>query len=297
MEMNLDFSEKKVQAISLDALRMTITEKYPNGNPVGGIYHYQLIDQLLSWLKDVGYEAEVTDLFAANNRDKYRPGVTFDPVAADKFGDKDPRAYMLRRVYCNLLLRSHDDEGLTSCCAVSYSQRGISVAFGAHVRYCRNLSLLSAERVFSNYGMAVRMREENLQLNTEKCLDQVCAYIMTEKDIHGGIIGQTRGMSQEQFTDRDFQELLEMLMRARICHDSSDKVIHVSDEYALNSSQINAACARYYVARKGMTEGMTFWQALQLFNQDLKPDLTDQPMIIPQSAQLGSMFMNLLERK
>ena len=85
--MNLDFSEKKVQAISLDALRMTITEKYPNGNPVGGIYHYQLIDQLLSWLKDVGYEAEVTDLFAANNRDKYRPGVTFDPAAADKFGD------------------------------------------------------------------------------------------------------------------------------------------------------------------------------------------------------------------
>lgn len=297
MEIKLDFTKAKVQGITLEALRESITEKFPNGTAVGGIYHYALIDRLLGWLLNAGYDAEVTDLFAANNRDKYRPGVTFDPAAAATFGENDPRAYMLRRVYCNLLLRPHDEQSMTSCCAVSYSQRGISVAFGVHVKYCRNLSLLGAERVFSNYSLAIGMRDTQLQQSTDKCLDQICAYINTESSVHEVILNECLALQQTAFADRDYQELLEMLVRARICHDSNDEAVHRKDEYALNASQINAACERYYIKRLGAPGAITFWEALQIFNQDLKPDRSDQPMIIPQSAQLGKMFMELLSRK
>lgn len=297
MENSFDFIHNKVVGITLEELGNTISEKYPDGTPVGGIFHYQLIGNLMSWLGQAGYEPEITDMFAANNKDKWRPGVTCDPAKAEQYGDYDPRAYMLRRVYCNILLRQHNDSHETSCCAVSYSQRGISVAFGVHVKYCRNLSLLGAERVFSNCSLGIKMQETSLQTKTDKCLEEINAYIMTEKNMHENILAEFQEMRDTFFSDRDMQILLEMLVRMRVCHDCRDSLIHQPEEYALNATQINAACERYFIEKAKKAKRLTYWDVLQIFNQDLKPERADFPTIIPQSAQLGKVFKTLLNNE
>ena len=47
MERALDFSRNKTQELSLADLAKTYIENYPNGEPVGGIYHYVLINEML----------------------------------------------------------------------------------------------------------------------------------------------------------------------------------------------------------------------------------------------------------
>ncbi len=311
----LNFKEEKIQAVTLDELKQTIMEKYPNGTPVGGIYHYVLLQKLMEWMQEAGYEPEVADMFAVNNQDRYRPGVTFDPAQADKYGKTDPRAFMLRRVYCNIVMRrdvggwadgpmyaaqvrdSMRSEDISICCAVSYSQRGISVAFGSRVKYCRNLCLLGAERVFTNYSIGIEKGKYNLSKATDECLDKVYYFLTDHQHLDEEIALELSDFCETVFSDVDYQRLLEILMRLRICHDTKDKSIYRTGEYALGQAQINNACERYLIDRARSMGELTFYDAFNLFNTDLKPDKADTAQVIPQSIQLGNVFKQVLDMK
>ena len=76
----LDFEQNKVQQITLDQLKMTNKENRGDDNTQPhGIYHFALIQQVLNMCNEHGYDAEVYDLFATNNRDKQTPGVSLYP--------------------------------------------------------------------------------------------------------------------------------------------------------------------------------------------------------------------------
>ena len=72
----LDFQKNKVEVMTLDELSQTYRENYPNGLPVGGMYHFALIQQILEAFERYNLKYEVKEVFAANNNDRYRPGVT-----------------------------------------------------------------------------------------------------------------------------------------------------------------------------------------------------------------------------
>lgn len=100
----LDFDISKVQTLTLEQLARTEKENDYNGNPLLGIYHFQLIQQIQEMCAERGYRAEIWDLFAANNKDRRAPGVSRLPQKEEKFGERAIEAHILRRVYCNIRL-------------------------------------------------------------------------------------------------------------------------------------------------------------------------------------------------
>ena len=102
------------------------------------------------------------------------------------------------------------------------------------------------------------------------------------------------------------EKILAILMEARVRHDSTHHLIHRSTDYALSSSQINAALERYFIEKDAIVPSgedhetapeLSWWHALNIFNQDLKPAECVIPSIISQSFGLGHVFWNTLSNK
>lgn len=151
----LDFDISKVQTLTLEQLARTEKENDYNGNPLMGIYHFQLIQQIQEMCAERGYRAEIWDLFAANNKDRRAPGVSRLPQKEEKFGERAIEAHILRRVYCNIRLYDLDkgegDEAITTNLAISYHQKGLQVGIGRNVIICHNQTMLNREQYAATY--------------------------------------------------------------------------------------------------------------------------------------------------
>ena len=108
-----------------------------------------------------------------------------------------------------------------------------------------------------------------------------------------------KGMQNRAFLDLDCNNILCELMERRIRHDSSHALIHRPMDYPLSSAQINAAYERYLIeadSRKPIDNDdsgewrMSWWDALNVFNVDLKPGKCVIPSIVGQSYGLGDVF-------
>ena len=64
-----DFEKAKVQTLSLDQLARTHKENDIYGKPLRGIYHYDLLNQIIGMCNAQNYDVEVYDLFAAQNKE------------------------------------------------------------------------------------------------------------------------------------------------------------------------------------------------------------------------------------
>ncbi len=78
-ERQLNFAEAPVQVLTLEELERSYHENLPTGQPVGGIYHFELIGQVLEAFERRSLKPVVQEIFAAANRDSKRPGVTLLP--------------------------------------------------------------------------------------------------------------------------------------------------------------------------------------------------------------------------
>ena len=65
----LNFAEKSVQVLTLEELERSYHENLPTGQPVGGIYHFDLIGRALETFESRGLKPVVQEIFAAANRD------------------------------------------------------------------------------------------------------------------------------------------------------------------------------------------------------------------------------------
>ena len=143
-----------VYSLTLDQLKETHKENYANGLPVMGIYHFAFIERLLELLQAAGISYEVNEIFAADNRDRYRPGVTILQDVVNQHNEVTLDAHIFRRVYANINLKNELVKGEVSMnMAVAYHQKGIQVAFGPYVHVCHNQTILGAQDVFSTTSM------------------------------------------------------------------------------------------------------------------------------------------------
>ena len=147
----LNFAEQAVQVLTLEELERSYHENLPTGDPVGGIYHFALIQQVLEIFEKRGLKPVVQEIFAAANRDSKRPGVTLLPQLEEKFGERSVEAHLLRRVYANVEIRSDETDDIVTCLAVAYHQKGIQLGIGPMVKVCHNQTILGAQDVVSNY--------------------------------------------------------------------------------------------------------------------------------------------------
>ena len=288
----LNFAEKPVQVLTLGELERSYHENLPTGDPVGGIYHFALIQQVLAIFEKRGLTPVVQEIFAAANRDSKRPGVTLLPQLEEQYGERSVEAHLLRRVYANIEIRSDETDELVTCLAVAYHQKGIQLGIGPMVRVCHNQTILGAQDVVSNYTCyGGQNRKDKLSLESvigraELWADEYEPYQKIRRE-------RMNALKSAEFTRTDMLQLIGILVEKRILHDTQNEELHLSTPYPLNSSQINETSEQMSTLMSRQ-EPQSYWDAYQQLNTVLKPGRMDIPQVLPQSLALfGTMYENM----
>ena len=288
----LNFAEKPVQVLTLGELERSYHENLPTGDPVGGIYHFALIQQVLAIFEKRGLTPVVQEIFAAANRDSKRPGVTLLPQLEEQYGERSIEAHLLRRVYANIEIRSDETDELVTCLAVAYHQKGIQLGIGPMVRVCHNQTILGAQDVVSNYTCyGGQSRKDKLSLESvigraELWADEYEPYQKIRRE-------RMNALKSAEFTRTDMLQLIGILVEKRILHDTQNEELHLSTPYPLNSSQINET-SEQMITLMSRQEPQSYWDAYQQLNTVLKPGRMDIPQVLPQSLALfETMYENM----
>ena len=288
----LNFAEKPVQVLTLGELERSYHENLPTGDPVGGIYHFALIQQVLAIFEKRGLTPVVQEIFAAANRDSKRPGVTLLPQLEEQYGERSIEAHLLRRVYANIEIRSDETDELVTCLAVAYHQKGIQLGIGPMVRVCHNQTILGAQDVVSNYTCyGGQNRKDKLSLESvigraELWADEYEPYQKIRRE-------RMNALKSAEFTRTDMLQLIGILVEKRILHDTQNEELHLSTPYPLNSSQINET-SEQMITLMSRQEPQSYWDAYQQLNTVLKPGRMDIPQVLPQSLALfETMYENM----
>ena len=288
----LNFAEQAVQVLTLGELERSYHENLPTGDPVGGIYHFALIQQVLAIFEKRGLTPVVQEIFAAANRDSKRPGVTLLPQLEEQYGERSIEAHLLRRVYANIEIRSDETDELVTCLAVAYHQKGIQLGIGPMVRVCHNQTILGAQDVVSNYTCyGGQSRKDKLSLESvigraELWADEYEPYQKIRRE-------RMSALKSAEFTRTDMLQLIGILVEKRILHDTQNEELHLSTPYPLNSSQINET-SEQMITLMSRQEPQSYWDAYQQLNTVLKPGRMDIPQVLPQSLALfETMYENM----
>ena len=291
-ERKLNFAEQPVQVLTLEELERSYHENLPTGDPVGGIYHFALIQQVLEIFEKRGLKPVVQEIFAAANRDSKRPGVTLLPQLEEKFGERAIEAHLLRRVYANIEIRSDETDDLVTCLAVAYHQKGIQLGIGPMVKVCHNQTILGAQDVISNYtcyGGQSRKDKFTLEMvmdRTQQWADDYEPYQKVRRE-------RMAALKSAQMDRNGMLQLIGVLVEKRILHDTNNDVLRISQPYPLNSSQINET-SEQLIALMRHDEPISYWDAYQQLNTVLKPGRMDIPQVLPQSLALyETMYENI----
>lgn len=271
----LNFAEKSVQVLTLEELERSYHENLPTGQPVGGIYHFDLIGRALETFENRGLKPVVQEIFAAANRDSKRPGVTVLPQLEAQFGERAVEAHLLRRVYANIEIRSDETDDIVTCLAVAYHQKGIQLGIGPMVRVCHNQTILGAQDVVSNYtcyggqSRKEKLSVEDVLARAQQWADEYEPYQKIRRD-------RMAQMKSAQFGHQDMYRLIGMLVEKRILHDTQNDMLRQNAPYPLNSGQINET-AENLMALMRHDAPISYWDAYQELNTVLKPDRMDIP--------------------
>ena len=291
-ERKLNFAEQAVQVLTLEELERSYHENLPTGDPVGGIYHFALIQQVLEIFEKRGLKPVVQEIFAAANRDSKRPGVTLLPQLEEKFGERSIEAHLLRRVYANVEIRSDETDDIVTCLAVAYHQKGIQLGIGPMVKVCHNQTILGAQDVVSNYtcyGGQSRKDRYTLEMVMDRAQQWADDYEPYQK-----IRAERVSALRSALMDREgMLRLIGLLVEKRILHDTNNDVLRISQPYPLNSSQINET-SEQLIGLMRHDEPISYWDAYQQLNTVLKPSRMDIPQVLPQSLALfETMYENI----
>lgn len=288
----LNFAEQAVQVLTLGELERSYHENLPTGDPVGGIYHFALIQQVLAIFEKRGLTPVVQEIFAAANRDSKRPGVTLLPQLEEQYGERSIEAHLLRRVYANIEIRSDETDEMVTCLAVAYHQKGIQLGIGPMVRVCHNQTILGAQDVVSNYTCyGGQSRKDKLSLESvigraELWADEYEPYQKIRRE-------RMSALKSAEFTRTDMLQLIGILVEKRILHDTNNEVLRISQPYPLNSGQINET-SEQLIALMRHDKPISYWEAYQQLNTVLKPRRMDIPQVLPQSLALFETMYELI---
>lgn len=296
----LNFAEAPVQVLTLEELEKSYHENLPTGDPVGGIYHFALISEVLEVFEQRGLKPVIQEIFAAANRDSRRPGVTLLPQLEEKYGERAIEAHLLRRVYANIEIRSDETDDIVTCLAVAYHQKGIQLGIGPMVKVCHNQTILGAQDVVSNYACWGMQKSDGRCKKSEKLgVEDIITRAQQWADDYEPyqkIRRERMGMLKSAQMDRDgMLRLIGILVEKRILHDTQNEVLRQSSPYPLNSSQINET-SEQLIALMRHDEPISYWDAYQQLNTVLKPQRMDIPQVLPQSLALFETMVEQIKK-
>lgn len=288
----LSFDLEKVQAISLSQLERTHKENDVYGNPLKGIYHYQLLNQVLEMCHQHGYSTDVYDMFAAQNKDRQSPGVVLLPQVENQYGKNAVEAHILRRVYANIRLTDFDDDEMTTNIAVAFHQKGVQVGFGNMVKICHNQCMLGADRYIATYGDKGEGRGAGSSL--AEIMETIGGWLTNARHM---VINDRERIARMRATDvpaeRTFQ-LIGMLTAQRVKCDTSHKEIRDNVTYPLNQTQINKY-TELLLLKYHKHSRVSLWDIYDCATQLYKATDMDIPEMLPQNRAMVSFLESQFE--
>lgn len=105
-----DFQNNGIEVMDLETLQRTYKENDIYGNPVRGIYHYQVIQRMTDICRRHNLNYEVEEIFAAQNKNRTQPGVVILPQVEQTYGEKkliENKTKDIILVFVGIDLRTH----------------------------------------------------------------------------------------------------------------------------------------------------------------------------------------------
>lgn len=279
----LDFEKAKVQVITLDQLSRTHKENDVYNNPLKGIYHYQLINDILAMCEEQQYKVEIYDMFAAHNKDRNQAGVVLLPQVEQQYGDKAVEAHILRRIYANVRLIDFDDDKNTTNLAIAFHQKGIQVGFGNMVKICHNQCMLNASNYISTYSERGTGRGGGVSI--PELLDVVKSWLFDARHL---IVQDRERMEKMQsivLTAEQIYVTIGMLTAIRVKCDTKEKEIREPMVYPLNQAQISRFTETLLLKYHAHGQ-ITVWDMYNAATDLYKANTMEIPNLLPQNRAM-----------
>lgn len=282
--MQFDFQNNNVEIMTLDTLRRTHKENDIYGKPLKGIYHYEVIQQMMNLCEKHNLNYEVEEIFAAQNKNKNQPGVVVLPQVEQKFGALAIEAHILRRIYATIRIKNWETDELTTTLVVAYHQDGIQAAIGPCVKICHNQCILSPQRSASNYGRD--------KLSNEQLFDRVDEWLGNFEEQMTQDRERIKKLKSKIVSPQELYAFIGLLTALRVSHDSSDKRLSSQvDTYPLNQGQISVFTED--LLKLNLEKGqLTLWDIYNIATELYKPGKTDIPAMIPQNGALADLLLS-----
>lgn len=277
-----DFEKAKTQAITLEQLSRTHREDDVYGNPLRGIYHFDLFNKVIDECTELGYNVEVYDMFAAQNRDRQSPGVVLLPQVEAVKGQHAVEAHILRRVYANIRITDFDNDETTTNVAVAFHQKGIQIGFGPNVMICHNQCMLSPELYMSSYS---EKGKKGSGMDVAAMLDTLKSWLVDARHIIETDRERIAKMKETRITAEQMFLLIGLMTATRVKADTSRKSIRENITYPLNQSQITLFTEDMLEAYHDK-EFVTAWDMYNSATNLYKANRMDIPALLPQNRAM-----------
>lgn len=279
-----NFSVNNIETMSLDTLRRTHKENDIYGQPVKGIYHYEVIQRMADLCDKHNLNYEVEEIFAAQNKNKNQPGVVVLPQVEREFGVQAVEAHILRRIYTTIRINDWETDELTTTLVMAFHQDGIQAAIGPCVKICHNQCILSPERSVANYGRD--------KVTTEELFDRVDEWL---SNFHTNMTEdreRIKRLKSKVVSPTELYAFIGLLTAIRVSHDSADKRLSSQvDTYPLNQGQISVFTED--LLKLNLEKGkITLWDIYNVATELYKPGRTDIPAMIPQNGALAELLLS-----
>ncbi|WP_308238758.1 DUF932 domain-containing protein [uncultured Prevotella sp.] len=277
-----DFEKAKTQSITLEQLSRTHREDDVYGNPLRGIYHFDLFNKVIDECTELGYNVEVYDMFAAQNRDRQSPGVVLLPQVEEIKGQHAVEAHILRRVYANIRITDFDNDETTTNVAVAFHQKGIQIGFGPNVMICHNQCMLSPELYMSSYS---EKGKKGSGMEVAAMLDTLKSWLVDARNIIETDRERIAKMKETRITAEQMFLLIGLMTATRVKADTSRKSIRENITYPLNQSQITLFTEDMLEAYHDK-EFVTAWDMYNSATNLYKANRMDIPALLPQNRAM-----------
>lgn len=277
-----DFEKAKTQVITLEQLSRTHREDDVYGNPLRGIYHFDLFNKVIDECTELGYNVEVYDMFAAQNRDRQSPGVVRLPQVEAVKGQHAVEAHILRRVYANIRITDFDNDETTTNVAVAFHQKGIQIGFGPNVIICHNQCMLSPELYMSSYS---EKGKKGSGMEVAAMLDTLKSWLVDARHIIETDRERIAKMKETRITAEQMFLLIGLMTATRVKADTSRKSIRENITYPLNQSQITLFTEDMLEAYHDK-EFVTAWDMYNSATNLYKANRMDIPALLPQNRAM-----------
>lgn len=284
-----DFQANSIQIMDLPTLQRTYKENDVYGQPLKGIYHYQVILRFVELCQKYNLNYEIEEIFAAQNKNKNQPGVVVLPQVEQEFGEQAVEAHILRRIYATIQIKNWETDELTTNLVIAFHQDGIQAAIGPCVKICHNQCILSPQRSASNYGKE-KLTTDELFKKVDEWLAGFEVQMTEDRE-------RIRRLKETQISINEIYTYIGLLTALRVAHDSSNRKLAAQVEtYPLNQGQISVFAEEALKLNMEKTT-ITAWDLYNIATELYKPGKTDFPALIPQNEAFTETLFSFCNQR